>query len=387
MFELVTRLARHHAVDVLSFGEGADDVADARRLEAAGAARVALVPRRPDRRPDWLGLRPAAIAEYRDPAMHAALGATLAAGRYDLLQVEYALMAGYAPATGGPPAVWTVHELGCARLRRELGRRRGPVRALLAYRWLQMLRWELTQAARFALIVAIAEDEARELRERGVERRIVVSPMGVDTRAITPAPAWTEEPGLVVFVGFFGHGPNVDAAMWLVRDVLPRIRAAAPGAHVALVGREPTPAIRSLARAGVVEVTGGVADLRPWLARAAVIVVPVREGGGVRGKVVEAWAAGRPVVSTTLGCAGLAATNGDNVIIADDAATIASAVARLLGDAPLRERIAARGRATAEAAYDWDAIAAAHLEFYDELLGARTDPARRTHLSASEGFP
>jgi hypothetical protein len=234
MFELVHRLARKHTVDVLSFGEGDDDTADARRLEATGAARVGLVPCRPDRRPDWLGLRPAAVAEYRDPKMQEALTAALGAGRYDLLQVEYTQMAEYAPVHGGPRAVWTVHELGCARLRRELGRRRGPVRALLAYRYLQMLRYELTLAERFALIVAIADDEARELRERGVARPIAVSPMGVDTRAVTPAPAWTEEAGLVVFVGFFGHGPNVDAALWLARDVLPRLRRATPGAHLAL---------------------------------------------------------------------------------------------------------------------------------------------------------
>ena len=195
--------------------------------------------------------------------------------------------------------------------------------------------------------------------------------MGVDTRAFPPAPPAVEEPGLILLVGFFGHAPNVDAARWFVGDVLPRVRVARPAAHVALVGREPPPAVRALADPRVVEVTGFVPDLRPWLARAQVVVVPVREGGGVRGKVLEAWAAARPVVATERGVAGLAARDGENVLVADDVVTFAAHVARLLGDAELRRRLGAAGRATAEARYDWDAIAAAHAELYDRLLAPR----------------
>src|SRR5437016_665370 len=252
MFELIRRLAAHHRVDVLSFAADDELGSDATRtLERAGARHVRLVPRQPDR----------------------------------------------------------------ARLRDELARRRGPVRALLAYRYLQMLRYELSLTARFDLIVAIAEAEARELRERGAAAPVAVSPMGVDTRAFPPAPPEVEEPGLILLVGFFGHAPNVDAARWFVGDVLPRVRVARPAAHVALVGREPPPAVRALAEPRVVEVTGFVPDLRPWLARAQVVVVPVREGGGVRGKLLEAWAAARPVVATARGVAGLAARDGENVLV------------------------------------------------------------------------
>ena len=210
MFELIRRLAARYQIDVLSFA-AADELGSdaARTLEQAGAGHVRLVPRQPDRRSDWLGLRPAAVAEYRDPTMAHALAATLASRAYDLLQVEYGPMAEYAPRRGaGPRGVWTVHELGCARLRNELARRRGPVRALLAYRYLQMLRYELSLTARFDLIVVIAEAEARELRERGAAAPVVVSPMGVDTRAFPPAPPEVEEPGLILLVGFFGIHRN-----------------------------------------------------------------------------------------------------------------------------------------------------------------------------------
>ncbi len=371
MLELIRRLAHRHRVDVLSFVDDEGEAETERALREAGAAGVRLVRRRPDRRPDWLGLRPAAVAEYRDPAMAGALADTLARERPDVLQVEYTPMAMYAPGRGAIRMVWTIHELGTARLRRERARRRGPVRALLAYRGLQMLHFELSHAARFDRVVVIAADEADELRRRGAGVPLDVSPMGADTRALAPVPGVVEEPGLVVFVGFFGHEPNVDAARWLATDVLPRVRAVVPGAHAALVGRDPTPAVEALAAPGAVEVTGFVADLRPWLARAQAVVVPVREGGGVRGKVVEAWAAGRPVVSTRLGCAGLDARDGENVLLAEDADGLARQIARCLRDATLRRALGARGRETAVARYDWDGIAAAHDAMYAELLDRR----------------
>ncbi len=369
MLALIERLAHRHEIDVLSFGERESDAEDIRALETAGARRALVLPRRPDRRPDWLGLRPAIMSEYHDPVMARAVAGMTR--EYDLLQVEYSLMAEYAPRGTGPRSVWTVHELLTTRLRRELGLRRGPVRALLAYRYLQMLRWELSLAARFDHILAIAGPEADEMRARGVRVPISASPMGVDTREFQPAPGEVEEPGLILFVGFFGHAPNTDAALWLVRDILPRVRATVPAAHVALVGREPTPAVAALAAGSTVEVTGLVPDVKPWLARAQVVIVPVREGGGVRGKVLEAWAAARPLVSTPLGVSGLTAHDGDNALLASDAPGLAAHVVRLLGDADLRRRLGARGRETVTAHYDWDAIAGAHHELYAALLARR----------------
>jgi len=369
MLALIERLAHRHEIDVLSFGERESDGEHICALETAGVRRVLVLPRRPDRRPDWLGLRPAIMSDYHDPVMARAVARMTA--EYDLLQVEYSLMAEYAPRGMGPRSVWTVHELLTARLRRELGLRHGPVRALLAYRYLQMLRWELSLAARFDHILAIAGPEADEMRARGVRVPISASPMGVDTREFQPAPGEVEEPGLILFVGFFGHAPNADAALWLVRDILPRVRAAVPAAHVALVGREPTPAVAALATPGTVEVTGLVPALGPWLARAQVVIVPVREGGGVRGKVLEAWAAARPLVSTPLGVSGLTARDDDNALLASDAPGLAAHVVRLLDDADLRRRLGARGRETVEAHYDWDTIAAAHYELYAELLARR----------------
>jgi glycosyltransferase involved in cell wall biosynthesis len=368
MFELIRRLSRRHRIDVVSFGEGDADEARAGALAHERTGEVRLVPPRPDRRPDWLGLRPTAVADYYDPAMARTVARMLATGRYDLLQIEYTAMGAYAPARRRLPALWTVHELWCARLRRELARRRGPVRVLIAYRFLQMLRWELGLTRRFDLVLALAEPEADELRRRGARARVAVSPMGVDTSVFTPAPAESAEAGLIVFIAFYGHAPNVDAARWLAGEVLPRVRARAPRAHLALVGREPTPAVTALAAPGVVEVTGAVPDVRPWLDRAQVVVVPVREGGGMRGKVLEAWASARAVVSTRLGCAGLPAEDGANALLADDAETMATQIVRLLDDPGLRRRLGDGGRATVRAAYDWDAIAEAHAALYAELL-------------------
>src|SRR5262249_21666824 len=133
----------------------------------------------------------------------------------------------------------------------------------------------------------------------------------------------------MLFVGHFGHPPNVDAVRFLVHDVLPRL-----GRRVRLriVGRGVSPEVAALARPGTVEVVGTVPDVRPHLAAAAIVVAPVRFGTGMRGKVLEALAMGRPVVTTSVGAEGLGAVSGQHLVIADGAADVSAGVRRLLDD-------------------------------------------------------
>src|SRR5581483_1620074 len=170
---------------------------------------------------------------------------------------------------------------------------------------------------------------------------------------------------LLVFVGHFGHPPNVDAAHVLAHDVLPRLGRSV---RLRLVGREPTSDVVALARPGAVEVTGAVADVRPHLAGASVFAAPVRFGTGMRGKVLEALAMGTPVVTTSVGAEGLGATPGRHLLVADGADDFAAAVRRVLDDASLAASLGAAGRALVEARFDWDVIADAHDAIYDEVL-------------------
>src|SRR4029434_10391838 len=141
------------------------------------------------------------------------------------------------------------------------------------------------------------------------------------------------------FTGSMDWIPNEDAMRFFCRDILPRIRGAEANVTLSIVGRRPTQDVRQLAEMEGIEVTGSVDDVRPHLARAAVYIVPLRIGGGTRLKIFEAMAAGKAVVSTTIGAEGLPTESGRHLLIADGAEAFAAAVLRVVADTDLRHRL------------------------------------------------
>jgi glycosyltransferase involved in cell wall biosynthesis len=225
-----------------------------------------------------------------------------------------------------------------------LERLRGRVRT-----W-RVRRLEAALARRARALVAVSEDEARLMRGLSPGRSVVVAPNGVDVDAVKPSP-----PGdALLFVGLLGYAPNRDAMEWFAREVLPLLGGEGPPVLVA--GRDPGPHLEALARRHPrLQLLGFVPDLAPLYARAAVFVNPMRGGGGTRLKMLGAMAAGKAVVSTTIGAEGLALTPGRDVVIADTPEAFAAAVRDLAAD---RERAARLGRAArtlVEARYRWEA--------------------------------
>jgi glycosyltransferase involved in cell wall biosynthesis len=163
--------------------------------------------------------------------------------------------------------------------------------------------------------------------------------------------------GRLAFIGAMDWFPNQDAVRWMVDDILPLVRKRTPRVTLTLAGRNPPRWMKRLSADGI-RVTGTVEDVSPYLREAAVCVVPLRIGGGTRLKILEALAAGKPVVSTAVGAEGLDLRPGEEIVIADSARDFAEQVAGLLEDKPLRERLAAAGRRAAKR-YAWDSIAPA----------------------------
>jgi glycosyltransferase involved in cell wall biosynthesis len=160
----------------------------------------------------------------------------------------------------------------------------------------------------------------------------------------------------MTFVGKMDFRPNIDAMTWFVEDILPRIRAEIPLAHLVIVGQKPAPRIQALAQNPGVEITGWISDTRPFVADAAVYVVPLRMGSGTRLKVLEAMAMGKAIISTTRGVEGIACTPNDDVVIADTSTAFARAVIELLRDPQRRRELGRNARALVESKYDWRAI-------------------------------
>lgn len=376
-WSLLLRLGRRHDITLLAFADPGDLEADAQLVETLTAVHVvAKTPWRPD---DPFALLPRTVAGgFSNPAFADAIADRLAADRYDLAQYEFIEMAHLMPPAT-IPTILTVHQLASAgeypMWRQQGGGLQRGVVAL--HRYLRELDFELRGVRRADQLITVSRHDAARLRRFQPGLRISVSPVGVDCAYFRPR---TEAPtdaaidpaaGLdtdLLFVGNFEHPPNPDAVAFLVRDVLPQIDRPV---RVRIVGRGVTPEVEALGRPGAgaaVEIVGGVADVRLELARTRVVVAPVRFGTGMRGKVLEALAMGRPVVTTSLGAEGLGARREEHLLIADDATSFAAAIMRVLDDDGFARTLGSAGRRLIETRFDWDAIAAGHETIYERLL-------------------
>jgi glycosyltransferase involved in cell wall biosynthesis len=230
-----------------------------------------------------------------------------------------------------------------------------------------MRGWEARHAAHFDRALVVSELDAQHLRVAAAGAAVSLIPNGVDTAALRPLPEAAAGKRLI-FVGHLRYPPNVDAVRFLAHHILPALRARIPDARLTVVGDGAPGALGEFSGRDDIDLVGRVPSPLPYYQDAHVAVVPLRAGGGTRLKILEAMALGRPVVSTPLGCEGLAVEDGKHLLVADDAANFAAAVARLLTDRALVARLTLEARALVERDYDWTGIADRLLRVYDELL-------------------
>ncbi|WP_448575962.1 glycosyltransferase [Thermomicrobium sp.] len=285
--------------------------------------------------------------------------------RFDIVQVEYSPL-GLLPLPRSLPLVIDGHNIEHRVLER-ISQRSGWLRGLWMRRECQRVRREeITAWRRASLCLAVSRVEAEEMRRCGA-RRVAVIPNGVDVRQMPFLPFDAAEPDHIVFVGNLRYWPNVEGVLWFVREVWPAIRARIPSARFSIVGYDPPSALGVLSAIDGVRLIGTVPVVTPWLARASVVVVPLRAGSGTRLKILEAFAAGRPVVTTSLGLEGIDAEPGRHVLVADDAASFGSAVVDLLSSSHHRAALAAEARRLVERSYDWDRIGEQLLAVYRQF--------------------
>jgi glycosyltransferase involved in cell wall biosynthesis len=237
--------------------------------------------------------------------------------------------------------------------------RLGRLREARRYR-----RFERDYCRAYDLVVTVSATDADYVRRHYAPARCVTVPIPLDATYFSPARDVPEAPACILFTGHMAHPPNVAAATYFARAILPLVRPVVPGAEFWIVGRDPAPEVRALTASSGVIVTGTVDDIRPHLARATVVVVPLRFGSGMRQKILEAWAMEKAVVSTRLGAEGLDVRDGVNILLADDAETFAAAVVRLLQDRSARDQIRTAGRAVVLADHDPDRLTR---RYYDSI--------------------
>jgi glycosyltransferase involved in cell wall biosynthesis len=215
-------------------------------------------------------------------------------------------------------------------------------------------------------VYVCSADERALLRAAGVEH-VAVVPNGVDVEGIRPAPE-PPDGDLVLFPGDLGYPPNIVGSLWIAGEIAPAIRARAGRCRLLVAGRDASADLRATLAAANVEVRSPVADMWEVLAESSIVLVPLRSGGGTRLKILEAFGAGRAVVSTRLGAEGIEAEHGRHLLIADTAEGIADAVAGLLADPARRREMAAEARRLAEERYGWAAIGAGMADDLEALV-------------------
>jgi glycosyltransferase involved in cell wall biosynthesis len=288
------------------------------------------------------------------PAAQAALDDELAHGDYDAVLFEGLLVAGYR-VPSGVRVILDEHNIEYELLQRSYQAGHGLVRR--GFNWMEYHRLkprEIARMQRADLVLVTSEREQLLLKGIVPGKNVRVVPNGVDTAAFTPDPAIAEAPGRLIFTASFDYYPNVQGALHFADTIWPRIHSARPDATWHLVGRNPPPEIQRLGALPGVTVTGSVPKVQPHLAAAQIAVVPLLTGAGTRLKILEAMAMRRAIVSTALGCEGLACVPGEHLLVADEPETFAAAVVDLLDDAPRRASLGEQGRALVESRYSWD---------------------------------
>ena len=303
---------------------------------------------------------------YQSEAFRRALLARLARGTFVAAHLDSLDLGDYLPLVAGMPVVVGHHNVESALLRRRAESessvlRRGYIEMQARFTESEERRW----CPLASVNLAVSDADKADFERLVPGARFEVIPNGVDVDAFVPSTGQARDG--IVFVGGMSWFPNADALDFFAEDILSLVRARDEHVKVTWVGRAKPEVIASYAKRGI-ELTGHVDDIRPFVGSAACYVVPLRIGGGTRLKILDAWAMGKAVVSTSVGCEGLDAVDGQNILIRDEPAAFAAAVTTVLRDSGLRASLERNARATAEQKYSWKVIGEKMRRVYGEVL-------------------
>ncbi len=376
IFNLLKHLAETHKVILLAPGSESDlaaawglhEICDVTLVPARSTSRQAADHhKRLTQLQSFAGGKSFLELSSYNPQLQAALDRLFMTRSIDLVQLEFPETSLYT-LPRPVPAVFDAHNVEHDLLQRVAHSSVSSARrAFNLIESRKVRRLEISAWDRATVCVATSESDAERMRCL-TSTRVEVVPNGVDLEAFGSAQQAVPQAGHVVFTGAMRHQPNADGASWYAREVHPLVQRHIPTATLSIVGADPPAAVQALSSTSI-EVTGEVDDVRPYLGAAQVVAVPLWSGGGTRLKILEAFAAGRPVVSTTIGAEGIDARDGEHLLLADSPQAFAQAIVRLSEDRELADRLAFAGRQLVEERYGWDRVSRKLIEIHDQLLG------------------
>ncbi len=354
-------LARQHRVTLVSFVRDTDKPEYIRHLETL-CEKVITVPITRSKVRDLAFLGKSLLTNQpwmmlRDDRaeMRAAL-AELAKGEpFDVVHADQTNMGQFALPFTRSRRVLDLHNALWVLYKRlaETTAATSPMKYILMRDWRLLKRYEGELCRAFEAVTAVSEEDKAALMEAGARGDMTVIPIAIDTDEQAFIQRQPSGPH-IVHIGTMYWPPNIDGITWFLDEIYPRVKAQVPDVRCTLIGARPPASISERAQTdSSLTVTGYVPDPLPYLRDSSMMVVPLRSGGGMRVKILNALSQGIPMVSTTVGCEGIAVENGRDILVADDPAAFADATVRLLKDAALNQQITERGRQTAEQKYDY----------------------------------
>ncbi len=375
-YNLLQRLQRHHAITYLCYGTpGVVALPDCPNVSVVVVPSPIL--KQQGARfygqllANLLSPNPYIVDRHYSRAFSQKAVSLVTEGGFDLLHCEWTpYTENILPLLGRIPTVLSAHNVEAQIWERYFLTEPNPAKRIYIYlQWKKLRRYEAAAARRYSAVSTVSQpDRDVFVNDYGCPQ-VQVVPNGVDERYYTPAVV-PVTPGSMVFTGSMDWRPNQDGVRYFIEQVFPLIRRQTPDATFCVVGRNPPAWLSTLAEqtAGVT-VTGTVPDVRPYIARSALYLVPLRVGGGSRLKILEALAMGKTVLSTTVGAEGLTVQDGVTILLRDTPRELAATACRVLADRDEYAALGAVGRELVLRSYTWDAIAKTMAELWESARG------------------
>ncbi len=379
-YQMLREIAREHHVTYLTLDDG-QAAPDASERASEYSTELVRIPFAPPLKGsvafygalarNVLSTLPYAVGRYRSRAMRDAI-ARLAPSS-DLVVCDFLAPAVNMPDSLPVPTVLFQHNVEAMIWERHAQVATSPARRLyMQEQFRRMSAFERVACDRFDRTIAVSPQDAEVMADRYGATRVSHVATGVDVDYFTPASRVEPSTFDLVFTGSMDWMPNDDAMLWFIAEILPRIRSVLPAVTVTVVGRTPSQTLQNAAKsAGGVTVTGRVPDVRPYLERGSVFIVPMRVGGGTRLKIFEAMSMGVPVVSTTIGAEGLPLRDGETISLRDGSEAFADGVVELLENTARRRLLGAAGQGQVRARFGWGGVAREFVEQCRATIAAR----------------
>lgn len=376
-YNILRELARHNSVTFFSFHAAHEN--DAHPGLENTFERVVSVPLSlpvSKSRADMLdyvirllSFQPYLITKYCRSEVRHKLRALLQQETYDVIVCDFVSPAGVIPWNSPIPKVLFTHNVEAVIWRRHYEVATNPVwKAISWWEWRKMEAAERRYLRLADRVLTVSETDRDAFATFLDPQKITVIPTGVDVEYFQPMPR-EEVPDSLVFTGSMDWLPNEDAIIYFVESILPLIKQQHPRVSLEVVGRNPSRKLQSLVETETsVRLTGWVEDIRPFLARGSVCIVPLRIGGGTRLKIFEAMSMGKAVVSTSVGAEGLPVQTGENILLADAPNDFASSVITLLRDSNQRRRLGTAARTLVHENYSWPKVAETFSRVLQDVL-------------------